>query len=49
MIEAVKQYSFEVPPPIEIDWENNIWSRGASALAIQKFFDFESADGVALS
>jgi predicted NBD/HSP70 family sugar kinase len=48
MIEAVKQYSFEVPPPIEIDWENNIWSRGASALAIQKFFDFESASGVAL-
>ncbi len=49
MTEAVKQFSFEVPPPIEIDWENNIWSRGASALAIQKFFDFESASGVALS
>ncbi|CAN7546122.1 ROK family transcriptional regulator [Pararhizobium sp. LjRoot255] len=49
MTEAVKRFSFEVPPPIEIDWENNIWSRGASALAIQKFFDFESASGVALS
>lgn len=48
MTEVVKQFSFEVPPPIEIDWENNIWSRGASALAIQKFFDFESASGVAL-
>ena len=48
MIEAVKQFSFEAPPPIEIDWDNNIWSRGASALAIQKFFDFESASGVAL-
>ena len=35
--------SFVPPPPIEMDWENNVWSRGASALAIQQFFGFESA------
>lgn len=42
---AVKENSFGTPPPLEVDWDNNVWLRGASALAIQKFFDFESAAG----
>lgn len=46
LIAAVNEFCFEAPPPVEVDWENNVWSRGASALAIQKFFDFESAAGV---
>ena len=42
---AVKENSFGTPPPLEVDWDNDVWLRGASALAIQKFFDFESAAG----
>lgn len=42
---AVRENSFGTPPPLEVDWGNNVWLRGASALAIQKFFDFESAAG----
>lgn len=42
---AVEENSFGMPPPLEVDWDNNVWLRGASALAIQKFFDFESAAG----
>ncbi|TGQ77235.1 MULTISPECIES: ROK family transcriptional regulator [unclassified Mesorhizobium] len=45
LIAAVRESSFATPPPIEIDWDNNVWSRGASALAIQKFFDFEGTAG----
>lgn len=45
LIATVKESSFATPPPIEIDWDNNVWSRGASALAIQQFFDFESIAG----
>lgn len=48
MTESIQAYSFEAPTPVEIDWDNNVWSRGAAALAIQKFFDFESAEGVAV-
>jgi len=44
--EAVNKYSFESPPKIEFDWDNNLWVRGASALAVQRFFDFESVPGV---
>ncbi|WP_168879831.1 ROK family transcriptional regulator [Rhizobium sp. P28RR-XV] len=32
-------------PDIVIDQTNDIWSRGAAALAIQSFFDFESVSG----
>lgn len=46
ILEAVKAYSFAAPPPVEVDWENNVWSRGASALATQHFFDFESMQGL---
>ncbi|MBB6408942.1 ROK family transcriptional regulator [Mesorhizobium sangaii] len=45
LVATVKESSFATPPPIEIDWDNNVWSRGASALAIQQFFDFESIAG----
>lgn len=42
---AIKENSFGSPPPLEADWDNNVWLRGASALAIQQSFDFESAAG----
>ena len=42
---VVKETSFGAPPPVEIDWDSEVWSRGASALAIQQFFDFESMAG----
>ncbi|TRC83241.1 ROK family protein [Mesorhizobium sp. WSM4310] len=45
LLATVRESSFATPPPIEIDWDNNVWSRGASALAIQQFFDFESTAG----
>lgn len=45
LVATVRETSFATPPPIEIDWDNNVWSRGASALAIQQFFDFESTAG----
>ena len=45
---AFRDYSFAAPPPVEVDWENDVWSRGASALATQHFFDFENARGLSL-
>ncbi len=33
-------------PRVEIDLANDIWTRGAAALAIQSFFDFESVTGM---
>lgn len=42
---VVKETSFGALPPVEIDWDSEVWSRGASALAIQQFFDFESMAG----
>jgi predicted NBD/HSP70 family sugar kinase len=32
-------------PPIAFDWERNSWQRGAAALAIQHFFNFEATGG----
>ena len=32
-------------PPIALDWERNSWQRGAAALAIQHFFNFEATGG----
>ena len=34
-------------PPIAFDWELNSWERGAAALAIQHFFNFEATGGYA--
>lgn len=45
LAKAVRENSFGTPPQLEVDWDNTVWLRGASALAIQKFFDFESAAG----
>jgi predicted NBD/HSP70 family sugar kinase len=36
---------FGSPPGIAIDWENDGWPRGAAALAVQHFFDFEIKGG----
>ena len=32
-------------PRIAVDWERAGWSRGAAALAMQHFFDFEATGG----
>lgn len=32
-------------PPIAFDWEQNSWERGAAALAVQHFFNFEATGG----
>ncbi|HET7715058.1 MAG TPA: ROK family transcriptional regulator [Bauldia sp.] len=32
-------------PPIAIDWEGTGWARGAAALAVQHFFNFEATGG----
>ncbi|WP_352547719.1 MULTISPECIES: ROK family transcriptional regulator [unclassified Mesorhizobium] len=45
LVNTVRESSFEKPPAVEIDWDNNVWSRGTAALAIQQFFDFESTAG----
>ncbi len=44
--DALADFSFATPPPIEVDWESDVWSRGAAALATQHFFDFENPIGV---
>jgi predicted NBD/HSP70 family sugar kinase len=46
LVETVRALCFGAPPPLEIDWENNVWSIGASALATQHFFDFERSEGL---
>jgi hypothetical protein len=43
------EFTLAPAPRLEIDWTNDIWSRGAAALAIQSFFDFESVAGTVLS
>ena len=32
-------------PPIAFDWEQDSWQRGAAALAVQHFFNFEVTGG----
>lgn len=32
-------------PTVVVDWQNQAWARGASALAIQHFFNFEAMSG----
>ena len=32
-------------PQLAVNWENDGWQRGAAALAIQHFFDFEITGG----
>ncbi len=41
----VEQLCFGSPPELAISWENDGWQRGAAALAIQHFFDFEIKGG----
>lgn len=36
---------YKVPPLLIAEWGEDAWVRGAAALAIQKFFDFEAAAG----
>jgi predicted NBD/HSP70 family sugar kinase len=43
--ECLDELSFAGAPPLVIDWQDNAWARGASALAIQHFFNFEVTGG----
>lgn len=37
---------YKVPPLLIAEWGEDAWVRGAAALAIQRFFDFEAAAGL---
>ncbi|MCB1498326.1 MAG: ROK family transcriptional regulator [Bauldia sp.] len=39
------EYCYSGPRPIAIDWEGTGWARGAAALAVQHFFNFEATGG----
>jgi predicted NBD/HSP70 family sugar kinase len=43
---AVREFSNLGTTTVEVDWLNDLWSRGAAALAVQRFFDFESVAGL---
>ena len=49
LIEPIRKVLDEVcysgAPPIAIDWEGSGWARGAAALAVQHFFNFEATGG----
>jgi predicted NBD/HSP70 family sugar kinase len=49
LIEPIRRRLDEVcysgAPPIAIDWEGTGWARGAAALAVQHFFNFEATGG----
>jgi predicted NBD/HSP70 family sugar kinase len=49
LIEPIRKLLDEVcysgAPPIAIDWEGTGWARGAAALAVQHFFNFEATGG----
>jgi predicted NBD/HSP70 family sugar kinase len=49
LIEPLRKVLGEVcysgAPPIAIDWEGTGWARGAAALAVQHFFNFEATGG----
>ncbi|MFL5238887.1 MAG: ROK family protein [Rhizomicrobium sp.] len=45
MQRAVREFSMVPAPHVDIDWKNDVWTRGAAALVIQSFFDFESVAG----
>jgi len=42
---VLKELCFAGEPPMVVDWQDNAWARGASALAIQHFFNFEATPG----
>ncbi|MES2435767.1 MAG: ROK family transcriptional regulator [Pseudomonadota bacterium] len=43
--EAMRKLAFKSSPEIVFDWQHNSWPRGAAALAVQRFFNFESRKG----
>jgi predicted NBD/HSP70 family sugar kinase len=46
--EAVNDHCYPGAPPISIGWDDSTsWARGAAALAIQHFFNFEATGGYA--
>lgn len=46
VLRALRDLARPPLPRVEIDLANDIWTRGAAALAIQSFFDFESVTGM---
>lgn len=43
--QALEEFTRPPLPRLEIDLANDIWTRGAAALAVQSFFNFESVTG----
>lgn len=43
--QAIAEQCFAAPPEVIVDWQDNAWARGAAALAVQRFFNFESTEG----
>ncbi len=43
--EVLEEVCYPGSPPIAFDWEPDSWQRGAAALAIQHFFNFEATGG----
>ncbi|MBB4000802.1 ROK family protein [Aureimonas pseudogalii] len=44
-LEELEPLCFAGMPPVVVDWQDQAWTRGASALAIQHFFNFEAISG----
>ena len=49
MAERMDELAFKSRPDIIFDWHHDSWPRGAAALALQKFFNFEVPEGAASS
>lgn len=49
MAARMDELAFKSRPDIIFDWHHDSWPRGAAALALQKFFNFEIAEGTAPS
>lgn len=42
---VLEEVCYPGAPPVAFDWEKNSWERGAAALAVQHFFNFEATGG----
>ncbi len=47
MAARMDELAFKSRPDIIFDWQHDSWPRGAAALALQKFFNFEIPEGTA--
>jgi predicted NBD/HSP70 family sugar kinase len=45
LIRTLRERCFRSHPEVVFSWEQTSWLRGAAALAVQRFFNFETRDG----